>query len=45
MITGVPVSVSMEEVKKNLSRGNIKSVQRLKTTREGEKRGIVSHCW
>lgn len=38
VITGVPVSVCMEELRKNIKGGKIKNVQRLKTTKEGMKK-------
>lgn len=38
VITGVPVSVGMEEIKKNVRGGKVIKAQRLKTTREGRKK-------
>lgn len=35
VITGVPMNVSMEELKKNIKGGKVLNVQRLKTTKEG----------
>lgn len=38
VITGVPMNVRMEELKKCIKGGNVKEAQRLKTTKEGVKK-------